>query len=34
MALGRDDVQDLYPDEVAKGIAEGRVLLVDVREPD
>jgi rhodanese-related sulfurtransferase len=34
MALGRDDVQDLYPDEVAKGIAEGRVLLVDVREPN
>jgi rhodanese-related sulfurtransferase len=25
-------VQDLTPDEVSKGIAEGRYLLVDVRE--
>ena len=33
MALGRDDVQDLYPDEVAKGLTEGTMLLVDVREP-
>jgi rhodanese-related sulfurtransferase len=34
MALGRDSVQDLYPDEVAKGITEGTMLLVDVREPN
>ncbi len=27
-------VQDLTPDEVSKGIAEGRYLLVDVREPN
>jgi rhodanese-related sulfurtransferase len=32
--LGREDVHDLYPEDVAKGIAEGRVLLVDVREPN
>ena len=32
--LGRDSVQDLYPEEVAKGITEGRMLLVDVREPN
>jgi rhodanese-related sulfurtransferase len=32
--LGRDDVQDLYPEEVAKGITEGKILLVDVREPN
>ena len=31
--LGRDDVHDLYPEDVAKGITEGRMLLVDVREP-
>jgi rhodanese-related sulfurtransferase len=34
MALGRDDVHDLYPEEVAKGITEGKILLVDVREPN
>ena len=34
MALGRDSVQDLYPEEVAKGLAEGTILLVDVREPN
>ena len=33
MALGRDDVQDLHPEEVARGITEGKILLVDVREP-
>ncbi len=33
MALGRDNVTDLYPEEVAKGITEGKMLLVDVREP-
>jgi rhodanese-related sulfurtransferase len=27
-------VRDLDPDEVARGIREGRVLLVDVREPN
>lgn len=27
-------VHDLAPDEVAKGISEGRYLLVDVREPN
>ena len=32
-ALGRDDVHDLDPEDVAKGITEGRMLLVDVREP-
>jgi rhodanese-related sulfurtransferase len=31
--LGRENVHDLDPEEVARGIAEGRVLLVDVREP-
>src|ERR1043166_5797199 len=34
MALSRESVTDLYPDEVARGIAEGRILLVDVREPN
>src|ERR1700704_6961242 len=27
-------VTDLTPDEVSKGIADGRYLLVDVREPN
>jgi len=27
-------VHDLTPEEVAKGMAEGRYLLVDVREPN
>lgn len=27
-------VQDLTPEEVSKGIEEGRYLLVDVREPN
>jgi rhodanese-related sulfurtransferase len=27
-------VHDLSPEDVAKGIAEGRYLLVDVREPN
>jgi rhodanese-related sulfurtransferase len=31
--LGRENVRDLAADEVARGIAEGKVLLVDVREP-
>src|SRR3954453_11755003 len=34
MALGRESVEDLYPEDVAKGLAEGTVLLVDVREPN
>jgi rhodanese-related sulfurtransferase len=28
------NVRDLTPAEVARGLAEGRVLLVDVREPN
>jgi rhodanese-related sulfurtransferase len=29
-----DNVRDLTPDEVARGLAENRYLLVDVREPN
>ncbi len=29
-----NQVQDLTPDEVAKGVSDGRYLLVDVREPN
>ena len=29
-----NSVHDLTPEEVSKGIAEGRYLLVDVREPN
>ena len=32
--LGRNNVRDLEPAEVARGIVEGRILLVDVREPN
>src|ERR1700730_15172701 len=32
--LGRENVHDLAPEEVARGIAEGTILLVDVREPN
>jgi rhodanese-related sulfurtransferase len=32
--LRPDSVQDLTPEEVARGLTEGRVLLVDVREPN
>jgi rhodanese-related sulfurtransferase len=32
--LGPDSVQDLTPEEVARGLTEGRILLVDVREPN
>src|ERR1700730_5032933 len=32
--LGRNDVRDLEPQDVARGIVEGRMLLVDVREPN
>lgn len=31
--LGRNNVRDLEPQDVARGIVEGRILLVDVREP-
>ena len=31
--LGRNNVRDLEPEDVARGIVEGRILLVDVREP-
>jgi len=31
--LGRDSVLDFTPEEVARGVTEGRMLLVDVREP-
>jgi rhodanese-related sulfurtransferase len=34
MALGRESVEDLYPEDVARGLAEGTILLVDVREPN
>jgi rhodanese-related sulfurtransferase len=29
-----DQVHDLTPEDVSKGMAEGRYLLVDVREPN
>ena len=32
--LGREHVYDLPPEEVARGLAEGKILLVDVREPN
>src|SRR5262249_14136665 len=31
--LGRENVREPAPEEVAGGLAEGKVLLVDVREP-
>jgi len=31
--LGRENVHDLSPEEVARGLTDGTVLLVDVREP-
>ena len=31
--LDRENVRDLEPEEVARGLAGGKVLLVDVREP-
>jgi rhodanese-related sulfurtransferase len=33
MAPGAESVENLHPEEVAKGLAEGTILLVDVREP-
>ena len=32
--LADHQVHDLTPEDVAKGLAEGRYLLVDVREPN
>ncbi|HEY2184278.1 MAG TPA: rhodanese-like domain-containing protein [Xanthobacteraceae bacterium] len=32
--LGRENVRDLEPQEVARGLAEGKMLLIDVREPN
>ena len=32
--LGRQNVRNLTPEEVARGIAAGTVLVIDVREPD
>jgi rhodanese-related sulfurtransferase len=32
--LDRSKVRDLTPNEVARGITEGSMLLVDVREPN
>jgi rhodanese-related sulfurtransferase len=31
--LGRQNVRDLTPEDVARGLVDGRILLVDVREP-
>jgi rhodanese-related sulfurtransferase len=33
-ASGEPSVRDLTPEEVAHGLAEGRMVLVDVREPN
>jgi rhodanese-related sulfurtransferase len=33
MSNRNQDVRDLTPQEVAQGLAEGRMVLVDVREP-
>jgi rhodanese-related sulfurtransferase len=32
--LGRENVHDVAPQDVARGLAEGKILLVDVREPN
>src|SRR5467141_2604361 len=32
--LSRENVHDLAPAEVARGLTEGRILLVDEREPN
>src|SRR5437899_12658453 len=32
--LGRENVHDPTPEEVSRGLAEGKILLVDVREPN
>jgi rhodanese-related sulfurtransferase len=31
---GANNVRDLEPQDVARGLVEGRILLVDVREPN
>jgi rhodanese-related sulfurtransferase len=31
---GRQKVQDLKPEDVARGVADGSIMLVDVREPN
>ena len=33
-AQASQNVRELAPEEVARGIAEGKILLVDVREPN
>jgi rhodanese-related sulfurtransferase len=33
-AEGKHEVRDLTPEQVAQGLKEGRILLVDVREPN
>lgn len=32
--MAGNSVEDLAPDDVARGIADGRYLLIDVREPN
>jgi rhodanese-related sulfurtransferase len=32
--LDPNNVRDLTPEDVARGLTEGRILLVDVREPN
>jgi rhodanese-related sulfurtransferase len=32
--FGRGAVRDLIPEEVAEGLAAGKILLIDVREPN
>jgi rhodanese-related sulfurtransferase len=32
--FSRDSVRDLTPEEVAQGLEAGRIILVDVREPN
>jgi rhodanese-related sulfurtransferase len=34
MSSDNNIVQELSPEEVAKGMTEGRILLIDVREPN
>src|SRR5258708_25575451 len=34
MRVADHEVQDLTPEDVSKGMADGRYLLVDVREPN
>lgn len=32
--FGRASIQDLTPEEVAEGLTTGKILLIDVREPN